>query len=206
MTDSPAYSPAERRPTTERLINAAIEIFSKKGMAATTREIAEAAGVNEVTLFRQFESKDHLIEAVTREIIRAQSEALDQVDLEHLDLRRDLTNLAHVYERSMTRHQAYIRFMLSQPFDPPLVEKIRREIVEPWRARFIAYLGEGQRRGIVRQVNLAASVDAFTGMIFAHVLRCSVKRIRMPYSRETYIENCVDMFLHGICHGGSSKS
>ncbi|HSM78351.1 MAG TPA: TetR/AcrR family transcriptional regulator [Bryobacteraceae bacterium] len=192
----------ERRPTTAKLLAAAIDVFSKKGLAATTREIAEAAGVNEATLFRQFESKDHLIEAVTREIVAEQAEALQRVDLEDFNPRRDLTRLAIAYERAMTRHQAYIRTMLSQPADRRLAEKIVREVVEPLRAKFISYLAEGQRRKVVRKMNLSASVDAFTAMIFAYVLRSAF--YRAGYSRKAYLTACVDIFLEGICRSSAS--
>jgi AcrR family transcriptional regulator len=49
--------------TYERIIAAAKELFEKKGFAAaTTKEIAELAGVSEVTLFRRFENKRRLFE------------------------------------------------------------------------------------------------------------------------------------------------
>ncbi len=44
--------------TRERILQAAAELFAEKGYArATTRSIAEAAKVNEVTIFRHFGSK-----------------------------------------------------------------------------------------------------------------------------------------------------
>ena len=185
-----------RRPTTARLLAAAADVFAKRGLSATTREIAEAADVNEATLFRQFETKEHLIAAVTAEIVRAQSEALDSLDFDEFDLRQDMTRLAEAYEKAMTRHSAFIRTMMSQPADPELTEQILREVVQPVRAKFIAYLTEGQRRGKIRGINAAAAMDAFTGMLFAHVLRCGV--YRPGYSRGTYLQNCVEIFLEGI--------
>ena len=51
--------------TKEILLDAALEIFSEKGFnGATTRTIAKKAGVNEVTLFRHFGTKDSLFDAV----------------------------------------------------------------------------------------------------------------------------------------------
>lgn len=48
----------------ESLLEAAIKVFAESGMrGATTRRIASAANVNEVTLFRHFKSKDELIHA-----------------------------------------------------------------------------------------------------------------------------------------------
>jgi AcrR family transcriptional regulator len=52
-----------RRSTREKLLAAALEVYAQGGaIAATSRRIAERAGVNEVTLFRHFGSKDALLE------------------------------------------------------------------------------------------------------------------------------------------------
>jgi len=54
--------------TRQRLIQSALVLFTSGGIsAATTRQIAEAAEVNEVTLFRQFGNKQGLILAVIEE-------------------------------------------------------------------------------------------------------------------------------------------
>ncbi|HGY10053.1 MAG TPA: TetR/AcrR family transcriptional regulator, partial [Oceanithermus profundus] len=54
--------------TYERLLEAALELLAERGYrGATTRAIAERAGVAEVTLFRRFGSKARLLaEAVRR--------------------------------------------------------------------------------------------------------------------------------------------
>lgn len=54
--------PSSRNLTRQRLIHAAIELFATQGVAeTTTRQIAELAQVNEVTLFRQFGNKHGLL-------------------------------------------------------------------------------------------------------------------------------------------------
>jgi len=51
----------------ERLLDAARRVFAQSGSAgATTRRIAEEAGVNEVTVFRHFGSKDALLDEAAR--------------------------------------------------------------------------------------------------------------------------------------------
>jgi AcrR family transcriptional regulator len=192
-------APAVRKGTaSERLIEAALEMFSRRGMAATTREIADAAGVNEVTLFRLFESKDRLLAAVVREVVRAEHEALDRVDLEDFDIRRDISAVAEVYYSTHEQYQDFLRTMLAHRFHPRLTEDIMRDVIQPLRQKFIAYLAEGQRRGVIRQeIELSPAVDAFTGMIFAAVLRRAV--FSPGYTRETYLRTCVDLFLEGVC-------
>jgi len=194
----PVHLPPRKGTTSERLVAAALEMFSRHGMAATTREIADAAGVNEVTLFRLFESKDRLLAAVVAEVVRAESEALDRVDLVDFDIRRDISAVADVFYATHEKYQAFLRTILAHRFHPKLTEEIMREVIQPLRQKFIGYLAEGQRRGVIRQeVELSPAVDAFTGMIFAAVLRRAV--FSPGYTRETYLRTCVDLFLQGVC-------
>jgi AcrR family transcriptional regulator len=59
----------------QKLLEAAMRVFAESGFrGATTRRIAEAAGVNEVTLFRQFKSKTALITEVAELYARRRSE------------------------------------------------------------------------------------------------------------------------------------
>jgi AcrR family transcriptional regulator len=60
-----APMPSSRNLTRQKLIHAAIELFASQGVSeTTTKQIAELAQVNEVTLFRQFGNKHSLLLAV----------------------------------------------------------------------------------------------------------------------------------------------
>src|SRR2546428_11069986 len=53
--------------TRQRLVHAALELFSTRGYAATTTaEIARKAGVAEGTIYRHFQSKQHLLNELYR--------------------------------------------------------------------------------------------------------------------------------------------
>lgn len=60
---------AERRLSSrERILKSAMQLFAQQGITATTtKEIAEQAGVNEVTLFRRFGSKQGLLLSVLQD-------------------------------------------------------------------------------------------------------------------------------------------
>ena len=74
---------SEKKPSSrERIVGSALSLFAEQGItAATTKQIAERAGVNEVTLFRQFGSKQGLLLAVLQEapIARKMQAALAEI-------------------------------------------------------------------------------------------------------------------------------
>ena len=64
-----------REASTRKLFNAGLKIFSKYGYdAATTKLIAQEAGINESLINRYYESKAGLLLAITREFFDSESE------------------------------------------------------------------------------------------------------------------------------------
>ncbi len=56
---------AEASSTQKKIIDAAIKVFSEKGFeGATTSEIAQEAGVAEVTIFRHFDTKKGILQGI----------------------------------------------------------------------------------------------------------------------------------------------
>ncbi len=66
-----ALMTVSRIPTRQRIVNTALELFASKGITeTTTRQIADFAQVNEVTLFRHFGNKHGLLLAVLQECLQ----------------------------------------------------------------------------------------------------------------------------------------
>ena len=70
-----------RGETECKILAAAFALFREQGIhATTTRKIAEAAGVNEVTLFRNFGSKDGLLQAIVETQLADKQKMIAQID------------------------------------------------------------------------------------------------------------------------------
>lgn len=61
---------ARKEETRKKIMEVALQLFSAQGYYATpTKQIAKEAGVNELTLFRHFGSKEHLFHETTEKYV-----------------------------------------------------------------------------------------------------------------------------------------
>ncbi len=90
----------------ERVVAAAAEVLAEKGAEAGIPEIAARAGVGKGTVYRCFETKEHLVAAVVAERVRAFGEAVAAANRRE-DAWEAFTDLL---EDSAARHSADCMF------------------------------------------------------------------------------------------------
>ncbi len=187
--------------THDRLLQAAIEVFSVEGyVGATTREIARVAEVSEVTLFRHFRSKEQLLSAVAQHITAQRTEAFNHRDEWTYDLRRDLLYYAKLHDDMLEEYEALFRMFIGEAHRHPTeaVEVLQQSFL-PLRGQLISYLQICIERDKVQpDLDLALAVDQFTGMLLSGMIRRHVSPVQRGYNREQFIEGCVDLFVRGI--------
>ena len=83
---------ADAQRNRRRLIEAATELFSERGLEVGVADIAAHAGVGRGTLFRNFPSKEHLIAAIVVERMHEGALTLDE-DRQILYSNRHLADL-----------------------------------------------------------------------------------------------------------------
>ena len=199
MKESVSSPPANS--TRQRLLEGAARVFARDGIAgSTTREIAREAGVNEVTLFRHFQSKDGLIAAVIRENFGAAAIQAHQVPpVLSSDLREDLTKHAVRYDELLKENLPLIRTMIGEIHHHADHERqVFKAIFRPLRESLLARLQAASADGhLIAGVDPEILADLFLGMIFTGVLRRNVPHLKLEYTAETYLEAAVDLVVRG---------
>jgi AcrR family transcriptional regulator len=182
----------------EQLLAAAVQVVTQQGSrGATTRRIAEVAGVNEVTLFRHFGSKDALIrEAMCWNAERAPIATLPE---EPGDARRELIDWAERHYAHLVEVRGHIRRTIGEFELHPNVEDWPRRVPKHLATMLEHYLarlrGRGQTRGDW-QPRAAASL--LLGTLFADAISRDLMPDHLPSPAADAPRQYVELFLNAI--------
>jgi AcrR family transcriptional regulator len=131
----------------DQLLAAAAQVYAEAGYrGATTRRIAQVAGVNEITLFRHFGSKEALLlEAIARAGAEMASVPLPDVPA---DPERELIVWARAQLTHMVDRRSLIRTSMGEMVEhPDLICSIDKPPVRA-AAALARYLGRLRERGL----------------------------------------------------------
>jgi AcrR family transcriptional regulator len=197
-------------PARERLLDAAAVVFARDGLAAsTTREIARTAEVNEVTLFRLFQTKQNLMTAVIERIFAAPAEEGTEGSPAEPDLTEIVRGYAVRYAARINKNVALSRVLIGeiQHFQENEL-KVLRSVFEPTRRQVIDRLRVMQKAGLTRKdMDPAIVADQINAIIFMGALKDSLPLCR-EYSTRDYIEACVQTIVRaiGVPEAGSKRA
>lgn len=185
--------------TRQRIIAAAVEIGSRVGYAqATTKSIAEAAGVNEVTLFRHFGTKEKLF---SQAVEQYGAPALVQSIKEQLsgDYREDLVVFGQAVLSVLLERREILQLMLCESANIPEVRTVLARNPQELRRMLARYLEAQMAKGIVTESHSEMLAQAFMGMFFAYAISLNIleSAVDPPVSSEEFVEECVDVFIFG---------
>ncbi len=159
-----------------KILDAALRVFAETGYrGATTRRIAQEADVNEVTLFRQFGSKDELIrEAVKHAATEDVQYRLPEVPV---DPYRELTDWAREHSRRLRQRGPVIRTCLGEATEHPDMSEQMSEGPVRVGAELRAYLTALREQGGASD---AVDVDVAASMLMSVLFTDAISRDLMP--------------------------
>jgi len=183
----------------DRLLLAAIDLMAKKGYnGVSTKEIAAAAGLSEMTLFRHFGTKRYLLEAAVDRF--HYTEDMIQVFQEKLvwDLRADLYLLADRYHQIMNENRKMILIVLK---DAELSDVMHKAQKHPRQLKemLMDYFTAMQEQGKMIATNVEAQAMTFMwmnyGAFMTHLHQAeSITSITM----QEFKESSVDLFVRAL--------
>lgn len=156
--------------THQRLIRAALELFSTRGYHdTTTAQIAKKAGVAEGTIYRHFPSKQQLLNELYRAALRWALKAVD--DSGAGPPRARLTAIAQALVEGAVRDPAVVKLGLLERHDAVLDEESRKTARE-FRMGLERVIAQGKAEGVVR----SGAADVWAG-VWLTVVAYALERI-----------------------------
>ncbi len=179
----------ERLSARERLIQASLAVLSEHGFrGATTRDIADRAGVSEVTLFRQFGTKAGLVDAALDKVTEGfRGRAQSPTD----DLEGDLTALAERYVAFIDSWPALADRVLPELTSDPDLGVRAKAILERNADAIRDLVIHHQARGDLAQEAVEDTVRAFLGPLLARASLRAVLAVE-PLDARSYVNRFLD--------------
>lgn len=181
----------------DQILDAAMRVFADVGLrAATTRRIAEEAGVNEVTLFRRFGTKEQLLMAAMQRH-RALAEPL--LPEEPVDAEAELLAWCRTHAERLHRVRLLIRSSLTEIDAHPQLCAAAHEGPKRVQAELGGYIERLRARGLAEgDVDPHAAATLLTGAVFAEVVARPVMPDADPPDPDALARRYVPLFLRAI--------
>jgi AcrR family transcriptional regulator len=194
----------------KRILDAAYRVFAEAGFrGATTRRIAEAAGVNEVTLFRRFPTKDALIVAALRHFSDHTITVLAARALpaQPRDVRAELTAYATmVLEGVLASRQAHRTALGEWGHNPALDQYLLLTTAHVYD-EVHRYLVRAQEAGLLRDtVDPIVGAQLLLGALLGDALMRDVMPDYFPLTPSATVTAYLDVLLAGLTPAAADTS
>jgi AcrR family transcriptional regulator len=198
-----------RSSARQRLIQAALELFAAQGVTeTTTKQIAEAAEVNEVTLFRNFGNKHGLLLAVIEEaaVFNQLGKTLVEQANPSEGLEQVLKDYANACLQALEQVPEMVRSVVGEAGQYPAEnrEALGRGFTQANRyvAEYLATVIEAGALQVYLPVEKLASL--LNGMLLGYaVIEFTSEFHELWQDREDFLDNLVMLFLQGAVADGA---
>ncbi len=195
--------------TKQQLLEATLKLISEKGyLGATTREIAQEAGVTELTLFRHFGSKEHLFEELLNSytFLPRLKELLP--GLEGLAYEDALELIATRFLLGLKERKAMIKIMYSEvTIYPEKIRAVYNRFIDEMRATLAGFFESMYKRGIVRTFSSEMAARVFLSILISYFRSEEIMRPggMKKNVMEKNVQEIIDIFTKGTLKDRTSE-
>ena len=200
----------EARPS--EILDAALELFCKKGYSATTLEqVAKTAGISKGTLYLYYDNKEELFRSMVRELLLPHVEEFERQAGEFSGNSADLLrSMAIEWWKNVgdSSLSGMPKLMIAEAGNFPELAKFFVETVILRSRKLVAKILE---RGIERQEFKPCDPEMtarilLSALVFTAIWKNSLAPYDQPYSVDEYINQHIDMTLNGLLKNEQQSS
>ena len=187
--------------TDEKIIKATFGILQREGFAkATTKKIAVAAGVNEVTIFRNFQNKKNLVEITKNYYLQLLIDKLEEIfefgEDEGLEeyLKISFFGILSLSDEDFSIIRVAMEEVRENPENQLLISEISDVILNNLEEFFRLKM----EKGIIRQVNPKSLAIMCFGMLFQSVILWKIYNKDLEFESNYYADDLITILFEGI--------
>lgn len=184
--------------TSKKILDASMALFSQRGYnSVTTKQIAQEAGVSEMTVFRYFVNKRNLFEqALERFMFSPKFKALFENSLVW-DLEKDLLKISYYYQDALHKNQKIILMHFKNDGLDYKPESPLFKYPNELKKLLVDYLNRMKEKGALEENPevLAVSILAVNFGFFMTYL------INKRLTKNTDLDSCISNFVKIITKG-----
>lgn len=190
-----------KKSVEERILKAARIIFSKNGYhRSTTIKIAKEAGVNEITIFRKFKSKENLLIAVVENNLNETLDTLDHILCKEksTDIKTCIKDLGITLKQFLDDRMDFILMMINEGKIRPDIKDsftlFRIKLLEHLRDYFIDQIN----KGYIQKIDPNVLAYALFSFIFYKSLSEKTFEDELLIDDEKTFEDYTEILINGI--------
>ncbi|MBO0996054.1 TetR/AcrR family transcriptional regulator [Bacillus sp. SD088] len=186
--------------TADRILQAALQLMKEKGFnLVTIKEIADAANVSEMTVFRHFETKKGVLEAAIEKntVIPSFKQTFENNIV--WDLEQDLRLIANLYLDVMESNESICLIAIQERFTMPELIDLVADNTEQLKIFITNYFIRMQEDNKIIKVDSYVQASTFLAMLFSFFISTALwEKKFMNVTKEDFLTNSVKTFCHGI--------
>lgn len=179
----------------DKIINANIELFSKKGLHFTMDDLSKSLGISKKTLYKVYDSKEEmfldLADYFFMEIKKSEQEILNDNNLDTLTkLKKIMVVLPERYQNKGLNNL----YILKDKF-PNIYIKVSEYLSKDWDST-IYLLEKGMEEGVIRKVSIPVVKAMVEGAFNEFLGKSTLKENEISY--ETALDEMIEIIINGI--------
>jgi AcrR family transcriptional regulator len=187
--------------TEDKILDSTIKLLDQVGWkGATTKRIADEAGVNEVTVFRKFKNKETLLKAAKERSANTFLKELDTLfDIDdNCDVDVYLMTIWRNASKIIDKQINLIRISMEEVRGIPLEEKVLPKITEMISHHLVEYFQKQIKRGLIRRIDPEVAALTIFSVVFQLNIVWKIYDQKKKKDQEQYMKNFLEIFLNGI--------